>query len=66
MNLAELRAIINNISKTHDKLPVQLFIVDQGLTYAQDIMEISVAEPYDGKRIWIIPIDKLIQPEWLE
>jgi hypothetical protein len=42
--------------------PINLMLVDDGITYAQSITGAEVAQSYDGEMVWLYPEEGIIQP----
>lgn len=67
VNVKELAVYFSRlVSQGHGKLPVQLMVVEEGITMAADI-SVSIAQKYDGKRVWVYESEPGIahMPEWL-
>jgi hypothetical protein len=65
MKVDDAIKVLGRISrKGGGSLPLQLMIVEDGLTFAEDI-KIEKAEKYDGSRIWIYGTDRH-NPEWMK
>lgn len=45
--------------------PVEIMIVEHGMTVSQSIVGGDIAQPYDGQRVWLYPEEGIINlPEW--
>ena len=56
---------LKRMSKKRRQEKVLIMVVEDGITFAQDIFDCHAAEPHDGKHIWILPEDDLIPPAWV-
>ena len=53
MTVNEAMSILTKLKNNgKGKLPLQLMVVEQGITYAEDV-KIVVADSYDGNRVWV-------------
>ncbi len=64
MTVDEAIVLLTQISsKGEGGLPLQIMLVERGVTIANDI-EIERAEVYDGDRVWIYGVERHL-PEWM-
>ncbi len=64
MTVDDAIVLLKQISnKGEGGLPLQIMLVEQGITIANDI-EIARAEMYDGDRVWVYGVERHL-PEWM-
>ena len=65
MKVKQAATFFNKMVKEgRGNFPVQLMVVDQGITFAQDV-RFELAREYDGERIWIYEAGLQQPPEWM-
>lgn len=63
MTLSELCKKLNKLEARHGQKPVQVLLVESGIPLALNIEDVEVAQPYDGKRIWL-HLGDIVAPDW--